>query len=108
MMSGGMMRRILVLYGTTDGGHTAKIATFFGDTLKEWGFDVDVVDARSARSRPEDYHGIVVAASVHGGTYQRAVRHWVSAHPDGLQGNPLRSFLSVWPSCRQSLKCSGR
>jgi menaquinone-dependent protoporphyrinogen IX oxidase len=47
MMSGGMMRRILVLYGTTDGGHTAKIATFFGDTLKEWGFDVDVVDARN-------------------------------------------------------------
>ena len=66
------MDRILVLYGTTD-GHTATIAQAIGDTLKAAGFDADVIRAGTGDPRPADYAGIVVAASVQAGGYQKAV-----------------------------------
>jgi menaquinone-dependent protoporphyrinogen oxidase len=89
------MSRILVLYGTTD-GHTAKIAARLGETFREAGCDVTVAHAGSVVTAawPERYDGVVVAASVHIGSYQRPVRRWVEAHAEQLSRMPS-AFLSV-------------
>ena len=89
------MSRLLVLYGTTD-GQTAKIAQAIAATWRARGANVDVVQAgKEAKDpRPQDYDGIVVAASVHLGGYQRAVRSWVKRHAAALTEKPA-AFLSV-------------
>lgn len=46
-------------------------------------------------SNPADYSAVIVAASVHAGTYQRSVRRWVSAHLVALTQRPS-AFVSVW------------
>jgi menaquinone-dependent protoporphyrinogen oxidase len=87
------MSRILVLFGTTD-GQTARIAAAVGATLRNQGADVDVIAAGTAAVRPEDYAGVIVAASVHAGGYQRTVRRWVRAHAPALDARPT-AFVSV-------------
>jgi menaquinone-dependent protoporphyrinogen oxidase len=89
------MSRILVFYATTD-GHTAKIAHVLGDELRDAGASVHIVDAASGHSdpRPQDYDAVVVAASLHLGSFQRPVAHWVQAHHRELSGMPS-AFLSV-------------
>ena len=87
------MTRILILYGTTD-GHTAKIARFLADELRPKGAIVDVFRAGKADPDPRDYDGVLVAASVHAGGYQRAVVRWVRARGETLRGKPS-AFLSV-------------
>ena len=87
------MGRILVLYGTTT-GQTAKIARAIGDTLQQQGASVDVIEANAEWPEPEDYAAVVVAASVHGGKYQRRVRRWVRANAVALDARPT-AFVSV-------------
>jgi menaquinone-dependent protoporphyrinogen oxidase len=87
------MTRILILFGTTD-GQTAKVARFIGDELGALGANVDVFDAATANPDPRVYDGVVVAASVHGGKYQRAVVRWVRTHAVTLCGLPS-AFVSV-------------
>jgi menaquinone-dependent protoporphyrinogen oxidase len=87
------MARILVLYGTTQ-GHTLRIAEWIRDTLHARGDRVDVIEAGQAGPNPADYDGIVVAASVHGGRYQRHIRTWVRKNVSGL-GNKPTAFVSV-------------
>lgn len=87
------MTRILVLYGTTD-GQTAKIAGALGNALRMQGSDVDVVQAGKDAPAPDGYAGIVVAASLHGGRYQRSVRKWASRYAQKLNQRPT-AFLSV-------------
>ncbi len=89
------MARVLILYGTTD-GHTRKIATAMAGVLTGEGSRVDTFDAKDVASdiRPEDYDGVIVAASIHLGGYQRAVRRWVRDHAEQL--NRRRgAFVSV-------------
>jgi len=86
--------RVLVLYATTD-GHTRKVALALAEPLRSAGLDVDVVNARDTLNpSPEDYAGVIVAASVHAGGYSRAVRRWVKSHANALQGRPT-AFVSV-------------
>ena len=87
------MLPVLVLYGTTD-GHTRKIADFIGDTLRSRGARTDVVEAGHGDVRPEDYAGVVIAASLHARGYQRAVKDWARAHAQGLAVRPT-AFVSV-------------
>jgi menaquinone-dependent protoporphyrinogen oxidase len=87
------MARILILYGTTD-GHTARIAESIRDTLLARGDQVNLVEADRTGPNPADYAGIVVAASVHGGRYQRRVRSWVRANAFALGDKPT-AFVSV-------------
>src|SRR4026207_1005428 len=58
-----IMSRILVLYGTTD-GHTAKVARSLAETLRCQGAGVVVYGARLVDGTPDDYDGVIVAASV--------------------------------------------
>jgi menaquinone-dependent protoporphyrinogen oxidase len=90
-----MCCRILILYGTSE-GHTAKIAAAIADTLRGVGADVDVVQARQSGQGPypEDYAAVIVAASVHAGSYQKGVQRWVRAHAEALRDRPT-AFISV-------------
>ncbi len=89
------MSRVLVLYGTTD-GHTRKIAGALAGVLKWEGSCVDVIDTKhvSPDVRPERYDGVVIAASIHIGSFQRAVKRWVRLHAAELNRRPS-AFLSV-------------
>jgi menaquinone-dependent protoporphyrinogen oxidase len=87
------MARILVLYGTTD-GHTATVADKVAETLRTSGAVVDVIEAGTKDAQPEDYAGVIVAASVHAGGYQRTVRQWVRKHAAALRNKPS-AFLSI-------------
>ena len=87
------MSSILVVYGTTH-GHTAKVAGAVAKTLEASGASCDVIAAAEGTRSPADYDGVVVAASVHAGKYQRAVTHWVRAHRAVLDTRPT-AFISV-------------
>lgn len=89
------MARVLIVYGTTD-GHTRKIAYTMGNTLTYEGHTAAIVDAADVRPchDPRFYDAVIVAASVHGGNYQRTARRWVRRHVDQLNAVPS-AFVSV-------------
>ena len=77
-----------------DRGTYRKIATAIGNTLTAGGFEVHTIQAGTIDPRPAAYDGIIVAASVHAGGYQKAVARWIRAHADELRAKP-RAFVSV-------------
>lgn len=87
------MTRILVVYGTTD-GHTAKVAGAITDTLRAHGAVVDLQRIGRAHCLPDGYDGVIVAAPVRGGRYQKPVRRWVHAHAAVLNARTT-AFVSV-------------
>ena len=89
------MTHILIVYGTTD-GHTRKIAQVLAEDLRANLSSVDVVDAAGMvrHLSPEGYDGVIVAASVHIGDYQKTVATWVRRHAATLNSMPS-AFLSV-------------
>jgi menaquinone-dependent protoporphyrinogen oxidase len=89
------MSRVLILYGTTD-GHTKKIAAALTGVLTWEGCRVDTVDAKRASPdvAPQWYDGVIVAASIHVGGYQRPVKRWISRHASQLNRVPS-AFISV-------------
>ena len=86
------MAKILVVYGSTH-GHTGKVAQAAMHALRAQGAAVDLCAADRMPS-PEDYAGVVVAASVHGGKYQRSVTRWARRHAAVLNRKPT-AFVSV-------------
>lgn len=89
------MRSILIAYGTTD-GHTADIASFLGGVMRSAGAQVHIVRAGvdGADPSPECYDAVVVAGSLHGGRYQRALHRWVGRHAAALSRQPT-AMMSV-------------
>ena len=87
------MSRVLILYGTTD-GHTRVIAEAIGDTMRLSGVDADVILAGSADPSPASYAGVIVAASIQAGGYQKTVQQWVRAHARELDELPT-AFVSA-------------
>ena len=89
------MTHLLIVYGTTD-GHTRKIVQVLADDLRANRCSVDIIDAAGPQWRlsPASYDGVIVAASVHIGDYQKAVARWVRAHAPMLATMPT-AFLSV-------------
>ena len=89
------MTHILIIYGTTD-GHTRKIVQVLAEDLRANLCCVDTLDAAGKlwRLSPDGYDGVIVAASVHIGDYQRTVARWVRAHAPMLNTMPT-AFLSV-------------
>ena len=85
--------RVLVLFGTTE-GHSAKVAARIGDTLRDEGCDVDVIDAASKRPEAEAYGAAVLVASVHAGEYQGEVLDWARRQARALNAMPS-AFVSV-------------
>jgi menaquinone-dependent protoporphyrinogen oxidase len=97
------MPRLLILYGTTD-GQTAKITRFLAREFQKLGNSVDIFDAATASPKPEEYDGIVVAASLHAGGFQRSVVHWVAEHREVLN----RSEAVFLPVCLSVLQTDPR
>lgn len=87
------MAKILVIYGTTE-GQTQKIATAIANTCGAHGLDADVIQAGTFDPNPEGFDGIVVAASVHAGRYQKSVGQWLRAHRSQL-ALKRTAFVSV-------------
>lgn len=89
------MTHILIVYGTTD-GHTRKIAHVLAEVLRGHLCSVDLLDAARPLEgpTPKTYDGVIVAASIHIGDYQRAVGRWVRRHAAMLDTLPT-AFLSV-------------
>jgi len=87
------MPRILVVFGTTD-GHTVKVASAIGDALTDAGATVTVERPHGSAPDPARYDAVVVAASVHGGTFQPNVVAWVRAQAARLNRLPT-AFVSV-------------
>src|SRR5437867_6452536 len=103
------MTNILIVYGTTD-GHTRKIVHVLAENLRALRCSVDVVDAAGTLRRlsPEGYDAVVVAASVHIGSFQAAVTRWVRTHADALNRLPT-AFLSVaWRCLNNGPRRGGR
>src|SRR5688500_10718212 len=90
---GAAMSRGLILYGTTD-GHTQAIAHAIAQPLSMHGIDTDVIEAGTLNPLPARYDGIIVAASIHAGRYQKAVEQWVRAHQKQFGTRPV-VFISV-------------
>jgi menaquinone-dependent protoporphyrinogen oxidase len=89
-----MAPRFLIVYGSTD-GHTAKVAAAMASTLLARGVSVSLQNSAAPRtSNPADYSAVIVAASVHAGTYQRSVQRWVQTHHVALTQRPT-AFVSV-------------
>jgi menaquinone-dependent protoporphyrinogen oxidase len=82
------MARVLIVYGTTD-GHTATVARRMGQMLTAAGIaSTTVVRPAGSFPWPDDYDAVIVAASVHGGKFQRNVCRWVQAYADRLNAKP--------------------
>ena len=87
------MTHILVIYGSTD-GQTEKVARQLGIDLRCLGANPLVVRANRDAPGPEDFDGVVVAASIHAGRFQRDVARWIRRHRPALQAKPS-AFLSI-------------
>jgi menaquinone-dependent protoporphyrinogen oxidase len=87
------MSRVLILYATTE-GHTRAVAHALADPLTQCGIDVSIIEAGSLDPHPAAYDGVMVAASIHGGRYQKSVETWVRAHARELAGRPA-ALVSV-------------
>jgi menaquinone-dependent protoporphyrinogen oxidase len=87
------MPRILVLFGTTE-GQTSKIADALAAAMRQQGAEVDVANAATDDPSPDQYAGVIVAASVHAGGYQQPVRRWVRKHAAALHARES-AFVSV-------------
>jgi menaquinone-dependent protoporphyrinogen oxidase len=87
------MSRILVLYGTSE-GHTEKVATIIANTLIASGCDADVIQAGTIDPALKEYDGVIVAASVHGGRFQKPVVACVRDHAGEIASKP-NAFVEV-------------
>ena len=94
------MDRVLVLYGTSE-GQTAKIARAIATYLGSEAIDADLVQAGTRDPRPSDYAGVIVAGSIHVGSYQKPVAEWIRAHVSEF-GNQPTAFVSVCLAVRST------
>ena len=89
------MSRALIVFGSTY-GQTERVAERIAATLRDAGFTVDVHrgDRRPTPLSVAGYDGVVVAASVLMGRYQRYIREFVRRHADRLN-HSTSAFISV-------------
>lgn len=85
----------LLVYGTTE-GQTRKVAQFVADHLAQGGHQVQSINAVDATSAidPGQFDAVIIAASLHAGSYQPAVAHFVSEHLTAVRARP-NAFLSI-------------
>lgn len=88
------MPDILIVYASTH-GHTAKVASRLRSTLAGRGAQAELREVHAIDElRPSAYDGVIVAASVHGGSHQAEILEWVKHHAASLNGMAT-AFVSV-------------
>lgn len=89
------MKRILVVYGTTE-GHTRKIAEFVAERLRKAGKAVDLVDSATpaAAQIAPIYAGAFIGGSLHQGRHQAPLAHFIKVNAAWLNTIPT-AFFSV-------------
>lgn len=78
--------RVLIVYGTTE-GQTRDVACKIAELARAGGAEAAFVHSAEAGARLEgSWDGVIVAASVHQGHHQTAVRAFVAANLPRLRG----------------------
>ncbi len=88
------LQRIAVLFATRE-GHTQRIAERIAEDLRLLGFDVDLHTVRNPLPFSlKNYSAAVLAASVHAGSHEKEMVHFVKDHRSELE-SMTTAFLSV-------------
>ncbi len=89
------MKKLVILYATGE-GHTVTISQELKATAERLHFDVDLfhVEELPTKFHLELYDGILLAASVHLGQFQKSMTSFVKTHLEVLEHLPS-AFLSV-------------
>ncbi len=86
--------KLLAAYASTD-GHTRKICRFAADWCVDQGHAVELLPLAAADDIDlKRFDGVILAASVHIGHYQKALTEFCAEHADTLPALPSL-FLSV-------------
>jgi menaquinone-dependent protoporphyrinogen oxidase len=87
------MARLMIVYGTTE-GHTRRVAERIAAAARAHGHAADVLDGSShpASAGPDEYDGVVVAASLHYGRHQPGVVRFVRENLHALEELPTALF----------------
>jgi menaquinone-dependent protoporphyrinogen oxidase len=86
--------KVLIAYASTE-GQTRKIAQRLADHIVDGGRTVELVELSTAtRMDLQRFDGVILAASVHVGHYQRALTNFVAERSKDLQAKSTL-FLSV-------------
>ncbi|MEX1158642.1 MAG: flavodoxin domain-containing protein [Thermomicrobiales bacterium] len=85
--------KALIVYGSGY-GHTAKIARYITQTLRNRAHEVELVDGRAIPPEIDlaDYDAVVVGASVNAGGFQRYIIDFVRRNQAQLQQMPSAFF----------------
>ena len=74
-------------------GSTREIAASIGETVREAGIEVDVVDAQDVES-VAPYDAVIVGSAVHWGRWMGPARDLVNGSADALRTRPVWLFSS--------------
>lgn len=86
--------KVLIAYASTE-GQTRKIAQRLADHIVDGGRSVELVElANATRMDLQRFDGVILAASVHVGHYQRALTNFAAERSKDLQAKSTL-FLSV-------------
>jgi menaquinone-dependent protoporphyrinogen oxidase len=85
-----MSERILVAYATNKGS-TAEVAVAIGGTLRERGYEVDVVPVTRDPS-PNGYAAVLIGSAVNGGQWLPDAVNYVHRHNDSWPHLPVAVF----------------
>jgi menaquinone-dependent protoporphyrinogen oxidase len=85
-----MPDRILVAFATTKGS-TADVATAIGDTLRQRGYEVDVVPV-TRDPPPDGYTAVLIGSAVNGGQWLPDAVNYVRRHKNSWPRLPVAVF----------------
>ena len=86
------MGDVLVAYATSE-GQTEKVARRVAERIAAAGHGADLVHLADVDPDVDAYDGVVVGASVHAGTFQRAVKRFAEAHRESVAARPNAFFF---------------
>lgn len=84
---------VLIVYASSE-GQTKKICSFLAGEIRQQGAEATLIEAGKAKQVSKDYDLVIVAASIHIGSYQKAITKFIKSNLEMLEDQPS-SFISV-------------